>query len=675
MIKISNMKKYILYILLGVFSLGMTACDSFLDVDQYFNDLNQLDSVFNNRATTEQWLWKVYSRLNGNREICNKMNSGFNFASDDLFYGDRLASAPCRLYQNCEYSSTKMINEDRWGKLYCGIREASTFILNVDKCGELTKAQIEDYKAQARFLRAYFYWMLMKQWGPVPILPDEGLDINLSYEDLSTPRNPYDECVDFVVAEFEEAARHLEKERSTAWLGMATKGAALAARAKVLIFAASPLYNGNKELFELKDEKGNPLVNPNYDEKKWARAAAAAKEVMNMGMYELYTVAASETTVLPPAELLTKNFPDGCGGVDPYQSYRQLFNGSIKDLKQNHEFIFYRQFDEGENLEDLVRHSYPHNNGADGWNTNSVTLKQVDAYYMFDGRDKANASAEYPYYTDGYITADDADANYKFVNRTNEEKYQVSRRFGNREPRFYASISYNGCIWESKNAFKSQGGTVNIQNCRANYYRGGDHGKTSSEPEFCPYTGFGLFKYYHPDDTWQKGGATYKVYKVEPTIRYAEVLLWYAEACNELVSGSEYTFDTFDKQGTVTVSRNIQEMRAAFSRVRFRAGLPDADNYNDADQFRATLKRERQIELFAESARYFDLRRWKDAPNEESQPIKGMNININVSHRDDFYRETIISRMPKRWFDKMYLWPIPKNETDRNVKLQQNPGW
>ena len=669
------MKKYILYILVGIASWGLASCNGFLDVDQYFNDLYQLDSVFTKRSTTEQWLWKVYSRLDANREICNKMSSGFNFASDDLFYGDRTATVPCQSYQNCEYSPSKMLNEDRWGNLYCGIREASTFISNVDQCTELTNDQIEDYKAQARFLRAYFYWMLIKQWGPVPLLPDEGLDINLSYEELSTPRNTYDECVDYIVAEFEEAAIHLEQERSTAYLGMATKGAALAARAKVLLYAASPLYNGNHDLFELKDEAGNPLINQNYDERKWARAAAAAEEVINTGWYELYTVPVSEETVLPPAEVRSREFPYGCGGIDPYESYRQLFNGAIRDMKDNREFIFYRQFNNAGATggEDLIKHSYPHNSGWDGWNTNAVSLKQVDAYYMFDGRDKDNASEGYPYHEDGFITADDADSVYKFVNRASEEKYQVSRRFGNREPRFYASISFNGCVWESENAYKNQNGTVDIQNKPCNYYRGGENGKTSSEPEFCPFTGIGLFKYYHPDDTWQTSGAVYQTYKVEPTIRYADVLLWYAEALNELTQ--EYSFPTYDGRGTVTVSRNVEKMRSAFSQVRFRAGLPDADNYDDAAQFRVTLKRERQIELFAESARYFDLRRWKDAPTEEVGPIKGFNINITSSKREDFYKETVISRVQKRWMDKMYLWPIPKNETDRNVKLQQNPGW
>ena len=136
----------------------------------------------------------------------------------------------------------------------------------------------------------------------------------------------------------------MEQERSTAYLGMATKGAALAARAKVLLYAASPLYNGNHDLFELKDEAGNPLINQNYDERKWARAAAAAEEVINTGWYELYTVPVSEETVLPPAEVRSREFPYGCGGIDPYESYRQLFNGAIRDMKDNREFIFYRQF-------------------------------------------------------------------------------------------------------------------------------------------------------------------------------------------------------------------------------------------------------------------------------------------------------------------------------------------
>lgn len=662
------MKKYILYILMVAGSFGMNSCGNFLDVDQYFNDLNQFDSIFTNRNNTEQWLWNTYSFLEGTgADISNKANQAFNFASDDLIYGDRTTTeGGCRAYQNCEYGPTKMLYEDRWGHFYRGIREASIFIHNVDKCIEMQKDEIADYKAQARFLRAYYYWMLIRQWGPVPILPSEGQDVNKSYEELSIPRSSFDDCVNFIVAEFEDAALHLPVERSVSWVGMVTRGAALAARAKVLLYAASPLYNGNRELFDLKDNEGKQLINQTYDERKWARAAAAAEEVINLGQYQLFTVDSSKTTVAPPAELRAKRFPLGCGGIDPYLSYRNLFNGGVR-AKDNPELIFFRQNYSVEDINEMVKHSYP--NSLGGWNTNAVTLKQVNAYYMFDGKDKESASAEYPYEETGYATSG---TDYKFVHITDLDKEMVNRRFCNREPRFYASIAFHGCIWESLSGTDGKDGLY-LVNRPCDYYKGGRDGKILSKPEFFPRTGMGLFKYYNPDDTWQPG-STYYSYKVEPAIRFADVLLWYTEASNEITSGQSYTFDTYDKAGSITVKRDVDKMRSAFSQVRFRAGLPDATDYADAAQFRVTLKRERQIELFAEGSRYFDLRRWKDAPVEEALPIMGMNVDMGLGRKDEFYKP-VPSDMPKVWLDKMYLWPIPKNEAERNVKLTQNPGW
>lgn len=664
------MKKYILYILFVAGSFGMTSCNNFLDVDQYFNDLNQYDSIFTNRDKTEQWLWETYTYLEGTgADISNKASQAFSFASDDLIFGDRIGeNGGCKSYQNCEYGPSKMLYEDRWGHFYRGIRTASIFIHNVDKCTQLEKSEIEDYKAQARFLRAYFYWMLMRQWGPVPILPSEGQEINLSYEDLAISRSSFDECVEFTVKEFEDAALHLKPQRSVSWLGMVTRGAALAARAKVLLYAASPLYNGNSDMFDLKDDKGRQLISQTYDERKWARAAAAAEEVMSLNLYELYTADSSKATVLPPAGIRAQKFPLGAGGIDPYLSYRNLFNGTVR-AKDNPELIFFRQNYSVEDINSMVRHSYPRNNGMEGWNTNAVSLKQVNAYYMFDGKDKESASTEYPYEESGYATAG---TDYKFVHLSDKDVEMVNRRFCNREPRFYASVAFHGCIWESANAIDKDGKKVNGQPC--DYYKGGRNGKMLTSPEFFVRTGIGLFKYYNPDDTWETGGVTYVTTKVEPAIRYADVLLWYAEALNELVSGQAYTFDTYDKAGSVSVKRDVPKMSAAFSRVRFRAGLPDATDYADAGQFRVTLKRERQIELFAECSRYFDLRRWKDAPVEESLPMMGMNVDMGLSRKDEFYK-VVPTDMPKVWLDKMYLWPLPKNETDRNIKLTQNPGW
>ena len=649
--------KHLYIIVLACILGGTTSCSDYLEVDKYFNDMLNIDTVFVKKTYTEKWLWETYGTLKGRgMEISNKGDNAFNYASDDLIFGDW--DGLCQRYQNCEYDSNNMLQEDRWGLLYKGIRLASIFIHNVDRCKELSSSEREDYRGQARFLRAYFYWMLMKQWGPVPLIPDEGQDISASYEELALPRASYDECVEFVTSELFQAARVLPEGRSSALFGQPTRGAALALRAKVLLYAASPLFNGNQDLFNLKDNTGRILINQEYSNEKWARAAAAAEEVINMGVYDLLTVPASETTVkLDPSEnsAFANNWPDGCANIDPFESYRQGFNGEVT-AGSNPEIIFGRITSRG-TLEDIVKHCYPYSMG--GWNTIAVSQKQVDAYYMCDGKDKGQASGKYPYRTD------------KFTQVQGEIPFlpiSVNYMYAYREPRFYASIAYNGSIWESATTTK-----VEYKNKQIFFYKGQADGKTLAAPKWFLRTGTGMKKYYNPDDAWTEGGSR-KQTRYEPNIRYADVLLWYAEAMNE-VDGS-YTFATFDNK-EITITRDPKKIEDAFKLVRFRAGLPaDNVNYNDRNEFRKALKRERQIEFFAESSRYFDLRRWKDAATEESQAIKGLNVDMNDGNEQKYrFYEIVLSDMPKVFLDKMYLWPVPQWELNRNGKLTQNPGW
>lgn len=130
--------------------------------------------------------------------------------------------------------------------------------------------------------------------------------------------------------------------------------------------------------------------------------------------------------------------------------------------------------------------------------------------------------------------------------------------------------------------------------------------------------------------------------KGSSVIRYADILLMYAEALNELTSS--YDVASWDGGTTYTISRDINEMKKGVQPVRIRAGLHDytATEYADASLFRAKLKRERQIEFFAENQRYFDLRRWMDAPEEESLPVYGFNVLLGENKRDDFHRPIVI---------------------------------
>ncbi|MFB6342758.1 RagB/SusD family nutrient uptake outer membrane protein [Saccharicrinis sp. FJH62] len=650
------MKKLNIIFKTGLFIIlfSITSCN-YLEVDKYFTDMLTEERAFQSKQYTEQWLWNTYSWLQGSgREIATRGNTAFSFASDEAVFSDWGGGLEIQQYQNGEYNESTQIHEDRWGDLYRGIRKASTFIYNVDNCEELNASVRQDYKAQARFLRAYFYWMLLKQYGPVPIIkPDEGADISLTYEELEMERTPFDECVDYITTELLTAARTLPKSRQANWLGQATAGAALATRAKVLLYAASPLYNGNTDYYNFKNPDGTLLINQVYDEEKWAKAAAAAKDVINLGLYELNTVPYEEGVTKPLASNVpTDPYPNGAGNIDPFESYRQTFNGEVT-ASNNRELIFVAP---ESSINDMVKHFTPKQ--LTGWNCFAMTLKQLDAYYMFDGKDIHDATAEVPYSDDVFTTSS---TQVPFL------PAGVNYSYAYREPRFYASASYNGVIWENKSTT-----VTSLRNKQIFYYKGRIDGKNDADIEHYVLTGLGIKKFYNPLDSWSEGGQ--RLHKVEPRIRYADVLLWYAEALNNLTQS--YTLKSFDNQIDITVSRDVNEMRFAISRIRFRAGLPDysEDVYASRTEFYTALKRERQIELFIESARYFDLRRWKDAEVEEALPLWRYSVDVTASSYKDFYtREPLWVK--KRFGKEMYLWPLPLNELRRNSKLVQNPGW
>ena len=118
------------------------------------------------------------------------------------------------------------------------------------------------------------------------------------------------------------------------------------------------------------------------------------------------------------------------------------------------------------------------------------------------------------------------------------------------------------------------------------------------------------------------------------------------------------------------------------SRVRLRAGVPNYDEipgmgnpYASADELRKMLKRERQIEFLGENQRYYDLRRWKDAPEEESQMIYGCNTTVPTEYREYFYEQVVVPSVQTSWSMKKYFWPVSYDELKRNAKLTQAPGW
>lgn len=656
------MKKILLYIFLPIVAGGMfSSCADYLDVDKYFYDQLSIDSAFSKRKYVDGWLSNAFEPI----QYITEGEGMRRWMSDDIVKYEG------RDYQNGNYSATTNNgdSENLLYKAYEAVRKASTFIDNVDRCGELTEVEKADMKGQMRFIRAYAYWSLIRHFGPVPLIPEHGLDVSLSYEELSLPRASLDEIVAFIDQDLVVAARSLPMVRTVNNMGRPTRGAALALRARILLWVASPLMNGNRDLFNVKDNRGRQLVPQEYDESKWAKAAAAAKEVMDLGIYELYTIEPSPDTPeyeRPPynAEFSDKNFPDGWADVDPYLSYKSIFDGTIIGSK-NPELIFTRTSRGNEQINHWVSNCMPRT--LSGSNLIGVSQKQVDAYYMDNGQTIQEAEATGYYKEDGFTTSSNPlnEGGAPFL------PANVSWQYAHREPRFYASIAYCGSIWACSSANEAQ-----YRNKQIFYYRDLNDGKQGFK-EDCPLTGIGFKKFVNDEDAFTQGG--YRMDKTENTIRYAEMLLIYAEALNELTPGKSYTVERYNGE-TMTVQRDINEMRSAMKPIRMRAGVPDFDDvvYANQELFRTALKRERQIELVGENCfRYYDLRRWKDALLEENQPLMGCNINISddVTRVQEFYRPTVVASMPKVFTQRMYLWPFPDKEMKRNVNLTQNPGW
>lgn len=656
------MKKILLYIFLPIVAGGMfSSCADYLDVDKYFYDQLSIDSAFSKRKYVDGWLSNAFEPI----QYITEGEGMRRWMSDDIVKYEG------RDYQNGNYSATTNNgdSENLLDKAYEAVRKASTFIDNVDRCGELTEVEKADMKGQMRFIRAYAYWSLIRHFGPVPLIPEHGLDVSLSYEELSLPRASLDEIVAFIDQDLVVAARSLPMVRTVNNMGRPTRGAALALRARILLWVASPLMNGNRDLFNVKDNHGRQLVPQEYDESKWAKAAAAAKEVMDLGIYELYTIEPSPDTPeyeRPPynAEFSDKNFPDGWADVDPYLSYKSIFDGTIIGSK-NPELIFTRTSRGNEQINHWVSNCMPRT--LSGSNLIGVSQKQVDAYYMDNGQTIQEAEATGYYKEDGFTTSSNPlnEGGAPFL------PANVSWQYAHREPRFYASIAYCGSIWVCASANEAQ-----YRNKQIFYYRDLNDGKQGFK-EDCPLTGIGFKKFVNDEDAFTQGG--YRMDKTENTIRYAEMLLIYAEALNELTPGKSYTVERYNGE-TMTVQRDVNEMRSAMKPIRMRAGVPDFDDvvYANQELFRTALKRERQIELVGENCfRYYDLRRWKDALLEENQPLMGCNINISddVTRVQEFYRPTVVASMPKVFTQRMYLWPFPDKEMKRNVNLTQNPGW
>lgn len=657
--------KYIITVVVAAFVITpmFNSCD-FLDVSDDFNELLQYDSIFHNKANLERYLFATADMFKEEGGIFgNTVYTPGIMATDEAFSLGTAYNGLGLVLGEVTASNARGINI--YGDMYKIIRKTNNILLRMDEAVDMTASDKQDFAAYAHFMRGYAYYNLVNLYGPVVILGDDVLETNETPEYYARYRSTYDECIDYICDEFELAARFLPIENPISQFGRPTKGAALALIARMRLQQASPLFNGGsaaKVYFGSFTRSSDNVhyISQQYNEERWAQAALAAKKVMDMSIYRLHTVESNNSTPSLPATVPTADFPYGAGNIDPYHSYSDMFTGETLAAR-NPEFIWARNSPQ---VKEFTRRSFPVQTFR-GYNNLCVTQKIVDAYYMDDGRTIEEAKSDGYYSETGYLTGKKTFSGY-------ELGPNVHNMYINREKRFYASVAFSNSWWTATSAAETENKMKQIS-----YESNGLGGKnnTGTDENSYPITGYTLKKYIHAEDAWTDKAVVLD--KPFPIIRYAEILLSYVEALNNLTT----TYTMLDEFGgqSYTITRNTDEMKFYFNQIRFRAGLPgitDAD-VADPQRMQELIERERMIEFMCENRRYFDVRRWGIYSESEREPMLGMDTDTDG---DAYYNRVPLNHSLARRRDgsdnKKYVFmPIMLSELRKAPTLDQNPGW
>lgn len=664
-----NIKYYIMIAVAGIIT-AFSSC-GYLDVDHYFDDDLKYDSIFSNKRYLQGYLWNTASMLPDEGLLFRMPSTLGPLACDEAF-----TTFSTEEYWGLTFAVGE-INEsqykgglDIWNQMYKIIRKANIILSRMDETPDMTLAEKYEILGYTRFLRAYAYYLILMDYGPVILVGDNVYLNNEPADYYNNFRATYDESVDYICNEFEVAAQYMPQTVLNNQFGRPTKGAAYALIARLRLHQASPLFNGGtvgKKYYSTwtRSTDGVHYISQQYDEKKWAVAAAAAKRVIEMGIYSLHTVERDPSTPALPSSVPTGAFPDGAGDIDGFKSYSDMFTGESMITKIP-EYIWARRSAN----RDICVASFPHLLG--GWNGGiGVTQKVIDTYLMADGRTKENSSDEYPYReNEMFSMSSKGFSGYVFTN-----KKQISGMYVNREPRFYASIGFSGRFWPALSCTKPE-----YREFTATYDVGGNSGRydgsDGEKKANYPITGYTITKMIHANDAVKEQGAT--LYdKSFPVIRYAEILLSYAEALNNLTQSHTITLGEDKYAYTTTVVRDGKEIKDAFNQVRYRVTLPgitDAD-VSDVDRLQKLIEKERMIEFLFENRRFYDVRRWGIYEETESEPMLGMNIEAS---EPDYYNRTFLNHRNARnrvVDKKMIFLPIPRDEIRKLPSCDQNIGW
>lgn len=670
------MKK--IHILLAIALLAVS-CDKFFDIN--LKDQATLEDTMSRSSSVRRYLAHLYSYIPRDENTRN-YEGGTVLRSDESLNAKSQYETYWYKVRRGEYgpdNTNSESNANFWKRYYVAINECTTFLDNVDKDQEDSPELVLQMKGEARFLRAYFYFVLLRQYGPVIIWGDQASDQNVLAETMD--RNTVDENFDFIVGELDKAIEDLAYEVNDSGLGLslssnkgrATKGAAMALKARVLLMRASPLYNGQNGTgmySSLQNHRGEQLF-PAYSAAKWDDAAQAAKTLIDMGRYTLTTVNDAGKSEFQNAAA----------------SYQTVW---FEGWSTNREIIWgwwYRAWGD-ESLGSGCDIAYAAPAGGKialaGYSLNSPSLKLVDAYPMWEtgrypilgynktggmldlSRPQVDEASGYQAegWTENYQQTVDVETSWA-------RPFKAHNSTVGRDARYYANFVPNGFWWPSSTT--NSGGPV-----RFTCYNSGEATAPYSATDACNRVGYVWRRLYKANNPLKNLAADYQsVRYVYPAFRLAEVYLIYAEACNE------------------KTSRDAEEAIRYIDMVRARSGLnglheayPEIDFGNTdgvttisgvsrtgREWLRWFILQERMCEFAFEGQRHYDMIRWLKA--EEEYNTENWTLHITAPTYEESYERVSDDYIGGRgvFQSRDYLFPMSTNQLSEMTNYTQNPGW
>lgn len=614
--KIKKLTYAFLFLLMGT----LVSCNYLAIVP---DDTPTFDDAFKNENTAENFIYSCYGFI---PDYMNYRTGNFSWLSSNevaasYHYGAQYF--PNIQVQQGLYNSSNPV-VDIWRNTYQGIRQCYMFLNNIDKVVPLTLPQHEFdakkmvWKAEVKYLIAFFHYMLLQNYGPVCIVNQE-ISLTGSGDEFFLARKPYDECVSEIARMFDDAIAGLPLTVPASDYGRATKVAAQALKSRMYLFAASQLFNGNSEYYpDFKDKDGKNMISQVYDKEKWKIAMTETKKAIDMAK------SAGHILYKYKSEKPLNDFDQAIANtrytmIDPWN--KELLWG-YSGTKEAANGNYYQTA--------VIQNGF-RNGATPPFGGIGATLITVETFYSKDGK------------------FCNEDPNFDWANRmTIAPGDSTIKLHRNREPRFYA------CIGFDRGKYEINGDTVVLK------MKFGEKNGCKGLNTDHLYTGYAIKKGVNPINK-----VTNTTYNIEtypfPIIRLTELYLNYAEAC------VEYT-GTLDADATQYVNE-----------VRAKAGIPTlAQSFGtlSGKELIKVLHREKMVEFMFEGHWLYDLKRWKEAeaffaPDKET--MRGL-LSVGKTNAE-FYQEYKLVGRPFVFSRKQHLHPINNVDVNVNHNLIQNPGW